>query len=459
MKKISQKIELKKIAAFFIFSISLLLTIDSHAQIITTITGNGTGGYNGDGAQATATEMNQPSSVALDGNGNIFIADVQSNRIRRVDASTGIVTTVAGNGTRGYTGDGSQATVAELDQPWSLYLDATGNIYVADWGNSAIRKVTISSGVITTIAGNGTAGYNSDGIQATAAKLNHPGGVYVDNLDNIFIADVDNQRVRKINTLGVISTIAGTGISGYNGDGIQATAAKLDNPSTVALDGSGNVYIADYYNNEIRKVTVSTGIITSIAGNGTAGYSGDGTQATAAEIHNPAGVMLDAGGNVYIADYTNNAIRKVEVSTGIITTVAGTGTAGYSGDGGMATAAEINKPWDIAITPNAFYIAENMGNRVRKVTISTTGMEQISNGITATVYPNPVIGNLTVQIEGANGKVDMILFNMLGQQVLQEYSNEKNTNISVANLSPGIYILKIATLDGNMLTQKICITR
>ena len=402
MKKTYLKLNLCKCSTAILVGASLLLTINTHAQIITTVAGNGTAAYFGDGGLATAAELNLTSGVALDKNGNLYIADNLNSRIRKVDAI---------------------------------------------------------SGVITTIAGTGTPGYNGDGIMATTAELYQPATVVVDNAGNIYIADVNNQRVRKINTSGIISTIAGTGTAGYNGDGIMATSAKLHNPNTIALDTSGNIYISDYYNNEVRKVTVSTGIISAIAGNGTAAFYGDGGLATAAELNYPSGVALDSKQNIYISDYSNNRIREIKASTGIINTVAGNGTPGYSGDGGIATAAELNNPWDIVVGNGGFYIADYENNRVRKVTMSTTGAEEILNGINITVYPNPVSQNLTIQVDGAPQKINFTIFNTIGQQVLEQFSNQKTTNISVANLSPGIYFLKIQDQDGSVLTRKISVIR
>jgi sugar lactone lactonase YvrE len=461
MKKTYSKLNLSKCSTAILVGASLLLTINTHAQIIYTIAGTGTAGYTGDGVQATSTQVNQPSGVAIDKHGNVFIADNLNSRIRKVDASTGIITTVAGTGTAGYNGDGILATAAELAQPWNVALDTAGNIYIGDRNNQRVRKITISTGIISTIAGTGTAGYNGDGIMATTAELNYPQGLCIDKAGNVYLADVDGERIRKINTSGIISTIAGTGTAGYNGDGILATAAQLHNPETVCLDTAGNIYISDYFNNEIRKVTVSTGIITSVAGNGTGGYTNDGILATASELYNPTGVSLDAHGNIYIADYSNYRIREVNASTGIITTVAGDGTQGYNGDGILATSAEIYNPWDVAVANNAFYFAEfnSGGNRVRKVVMSSTGIEQVSNGINVMVYPNPVSQNLNIKVESTNGKINFTIFNTLGQQVLQEYSNESTTNISVANLSPGIYLLRIQTQDGNILTRKISVIR
>jgi hypothetical protein len=256
-----------------------------------------------------------------------------------------IIDTVAGNGSWGYSGDGGPATEAMLSYPRGVAVDASGNIYIADLYNHRIRKVD-TSGIITTVAGNGDEGYSGDGGPATEAMLDFPFGVAVDASGNIYIGDTHNYRIRKVDTSGIITTVAGNGAWGYSGDGGPATEAMLDFPCDVAVDASGNLYIGDVYNQRIRKVDTS-GIINTVAGNGSWGYSGDGGPATEAQLHGPFGVTVDASGNLYIADYDNQRIRKVDTS-GIITTVAGNGSRGYSGDGGPATDAMLNHPRDIS---------------------------------------------------------------------------------------------------------------
>ncbi len=337
---------------------------------ISTVAGNGTQGYSGDGGAATSAELWDPYDVAVDSRGDIYIADTFNERIRKVTVSTGVITTVAGSTrTAGYSGDGGPATSAELDWPMGVAVDASGNIYIADYYNQCIRKVTASTGIITTVAGDGTQGYSGDGGAATSAKLNLPTGVAVDSSGNIYIADWYNYRIRKVTvSTGIITTVAGDGTGGYSGDGGAATSAELYYPSSVALDASGNIYIADADNYRVRKVTASTGIITTVAGDGTAGYSGDGGAATSAELDYPYGVALDASGNLYITDVLNERIREVTAATGIITTVAGDGTQGYSGDGGLATSAELHSPMGVALDlNNNIYFPDIINERIRAV--------------------------------------------------------------------------------------------
>ena len=357
--------------------------------IISTIAGNGTWGYSGDGRQSDSAALGHPTGIAIDATGNIYIADYTNNRIRKVSTS-GIITTIAGYGYGaavaplhysggGYAGDGGQADSAELYSPQSIAIDGSGNVYIADQQNNRIRKVN-SSGVITTIAGNGVMGYSGDGGQATLAELNYPSGIAVDASGNVFIADYSNHRIRKVSSAGIISTFAGNGYisggyGGYSGDGGLATAAELNYPQGVAVDDNGNVFIADHYNMRIRKVN-TTGIITTIAGNGTQGYSGDGEPATSAQLAYPSGIAIDGIGNVYIVDLYNNVIRKVN-TVGIISTIAGNGfgagmPGGYTvsdiGDGGSATSAELWAPFGVAVDGSGnVFVADQKNNRIRKV--------------------------------------------------------------------------------------------
>ena len=280
----------------------------------------------------------------------------------------GTITTVAGSGL-GFSGDGGPATAAKMRQLWDVAVDGAGNLYVADVGNYCVWKVTAATGVITIFAGNGTSGFSGDGDAATAAQLYSPTGLSVDGAGNVYIADRYNNRIRRVTAAtGIITTFAGNGTSGSGGDDGLATAAQLREPFEVTLDGSGNVYIADRNNHRVRKLTVATGIVTTIAGTGTSGFSGDGAAATAAQLYYPAKVAVDEAGNVYIADASNHRIRKVTATTGIITTVAGTGTSGFSGDGGPATAAQLRVPYGVALDgAGNMYVADSDNYRIRKV--------------------------------------------------------------------------------------------
>jgi sugar lactone lactonase YvrE len=319
---------------------------------IGTFAGTGVSGYTGDGGPATSAELNSPYGVSLDASGNVYIADTLNSVIRKVDP-IGKITTIAGTGTNGYSGDGGPATSAGLWAPYRAAADRAGNVYIADYNNNRIRKVD-TTGTIITIAGTGTQGYNGDGIPATTAQLSLPGAVAVDGNGNLYIVDTWNNRIRKIDTSGMINTIAGTGFAGVLGDGGPATSAQVNEPEGIAVDSSGNVYIADYGNSKIRKIDTS-GIISTIAGTGSIGSSGDGGPATAAFLKLPTGVAVDRAGNVYIADNQNSRVRKVD-STGTITTIVSTGTPGVS---------QLFFPEDVAVDAvGHVYIADTNNMRI-----------------------------------------------------------------------------------------------
>jgi sugar lactone lactonase YvrE len=336
--------------------------------VITTVAGIGCnysyeGGdpFSGDGGPATSAQLSGPWGVALDSAGNLYIGDGPD--IRKI--SNGVITTVAGNGTTGFSGDGGPATSAQLSEPYGVAVDSSGNLYISDSGNNRIRKV--SNGVITTVAGDGMEGYSGDGGPATSAWLYNPYRVAVDSAGSTYIAetspylDIGNDRIRKVSN-GVITTVAGNGTTGFSGDGGPASSAELDQVDGVAVDSAGNLYISDGGNGRIRKV--SNGVITTVAGNGTGGYSGDGGPATDAEL-SPDGIAVDSSGNLYIAD-TGFHIRKV--SNGVITTVAGNGTQGYSGDGGPATSAQLSWLGGVAVDSTGnLYIADSGNYVIREV--------------------------------------------------------------------------------------------
>lgn len=330
---------------------------------ITTFAGTATPGYTGDNITAITAELQSPSAVALDSSGNLYIADTNNQRVRKVSA--GIIATVAGVTASGYSGDYGPATAAELSDPSGVAVDSAGNLYIADTNNQRIRRVD-TSGFITTIAGTGTAGFSGDGGPGILAQLSNPAGLAIDRVGNLIIADKNNQRIRKVDTSGNITTIAGTGSSGYSGDKGPASSAELSSPSGVAADPEGDIYVADSGNNRIRKIGPS-GVITTIAGSGAFGFSGDGGAATAAFLSNPAGVGLDTLGNIFIADTGNHVVRLVNGS-GVITTAAGSGNhSGYSGDAGAATAALLANPAGIVSDGlENIYVADT-GGQVRKL--------------------------------------------------------------------------------------------
>ena len=343
--------------------------VDASTGVITTVAGDGTGGFSGDGGPSTSASLNFPRGVTVDGSGNLFIADFSNQRIRRVDASTGVISTVAGDGASGFSGDGGPATRASLNSPRGVAVDASGNLFIADTLNHRVRRVDASTGTITTVAGTGKAGLSGDGGLPTNAGLNLPFAVAVDGPGNLFIADTSNNRIRRVDaSTGVITTVAG----GFIGDGGLATSASLNGPLGVAVDAPGNLFIADFSNQRIRRVDGATGIITTVAGDGASGFSRDGGPAISASLSDARGVAVDASGNLFIADTGNNRVRRVDASTGIITTVAGDGTAGFSGDGGPATSASLRFPAGTAVDPSGnLFIADGLNNRIRRVDAAT----------------------------------------------------------------------------------------
>ena len=399
--------------------------------VITTVAGTGAVSFNGDGGQAAAGTLNDPTSVAVDSSGALFIADYSHGRIRRVDASSGVITTVAGGGTA--PGDGGSATGAQLNGPRGLTFDGSGNLFIAEASSNRIRKVAAgtqvittvdgggspsegstaanailevpgglavgpqgnvfiavtdthrirrvdrTTGTITTVAGNGSPAFGGDNGPATKANLNFPQQIALDTGGNLFIADASNNRIRKIAAgTGMITTVAG---GGSGGDGGLATAASLSNPTGIAVDAAGNLYIADNYNNRVRKVTAATGIITALAGNGTQGLSGDGGPAKSANLSGPVGVALDAAGNLFIVDTNNQRIRRVDALAGNITTFAGNGTPSFSGDGGPATAASLSYPSGVAVDAvGNVLLADKFNNRIRRVDAQTGLITTVAGG-------------------------------------------------------------------------------
>ena len=349
---------------------NVVYKVDSFGQL-TTVAGNGTEGFSGDGGPATSAALSGPHGLFVDGFGNIFIADTYNDRIRKVVAATGNIQTVAGNGTLGFSGDGGPATSATLNVPTDVYADGSGNLFISDTFNNRIREVVATTGNIKTVAGNGTQGFSGDGGPATSASLYFPEGVSVDSSGNIFTADHLNGRIREVDAAtGTIQTVAGNGTFGFSGDGGPATSAGFVDPTGVFVDSCGNIFVPD--NSRIRKVVAATGKIQTVAGNGTFGFSGDGGPATNAELAQPTGVYADSSGNLFIVDTYNSRIREVDAATGIIQTVAGNGTFGFSGDGGPATSAELDLRvgFSNGITGDRqgnLLIAEESNSRIRRI--------------------------------------------------------------------------------------------
>jgi uncharacterized protein (TIGR03437 family) len=388
---------------------------------ISTFAGNGSPGFTGDGGAASSAQLSSPNGIAFDSAGNLYIADSVNQRVRKI--SNGTISTVAGNGTAGFSGDGKAATSAEMLGPSNVALDSAGNIYIADTGNHVIRQVA-TNGNISTVAGINTGGYAGDGGLAINAELEFPGGVAVDGSGNIFIADSGNNVIREVSG-GNITTILGDGLAGI----------FLNDPESIVLDGQGNLYICEGDGLRVVKFTLATNVVTTIAGGGNLGSAGDFGPANQAELNDPRGIALDSKGYLYIADTNNNRIRKVSPD-GIITTIAGYGFPGYSGDNGPASNALLRFPRAIAVDSSGnVYIADTGNDTIRLLKSVTPAITpggvvnaasfavQVSPGALATVFGSnflgtgqdagaslplpPSLGGVSVTV---NGKTAPILF-------------------------------------------------
>jgi sugar lactone lactonase YvrE len=429
----------------------LFLIPHSQSQTIYTVAGNGTQGFSGDGITATQTNLFYPTTVACDDSGNFYVCDDWNQRIRKVEKATGKIVTVAGTGVAGYTSDGVSATSSELNYPVGIAIvDSLGKLYIADTYNQRIRLVNLFTGEISTVAGLGSAGYSGDGGLAVNAELHTPTGIAADLHGNLFIADEYNNCIRKVvDSTGVITTVVGTDTSGYNGDNRTAVSAWLNQPTAVTLDRNGNIYIADQGNSRVRKVTVATGMISTIAGKDTAGFAGDGDSATRAKLWGPNGLVLDPAGNVYISDGYNNRIRFLNSVTGIISTVAGDDTAGYSGDNRSAAAARLYKPVGVALDPlGNLFIADTYNNRVREVVYSVEGVQEYHSGNPLRIYPNPAVSACYIET-GSVGLEVLQLFDTYGRCLQSFQVTGGKASLDLSGLPAGLYNVVITGLSAH----------
>ncbi|HTB32456.1 MAG TPA: T9SS type A sorting domain-containing protein [Bacteroidia bacterium] len=438
------------LVVLFICSCSGLLFAQNY--IITNVAGQRYHINPDGGNMATNTHLANPTAVYADNTGNIYISDWGNNKLRVVN-SNGVISTLAGIGVNGYSGDGGPSTAAELCGPMGIFADASHNVYMADIGNGRIRKID-TSGIISSIAGNGAYGFSGDGGSALNAEFEDPAGICGDKSGNIYVADEFNNRVRKISKSGIISTVAGSASRGYSGDGGPATGAELYYPSSVAVDDSNNIFIADESNNAIRKVN-SSGIIFTIAGNGIGGFTGDGGPSNTAELFNAAGVGVDNSGNIYITDGFNERTRKI-TPDGKISTIAGTGLAGYSASFDVAIHATLYDPVCImADTSGNLYFANIFNNLVQKLSVAPT------NEYTPPlfkIYPNPNLGIFTVDIENNTPDLTLEVYNILGQHVSTKSLIAGETQIDLRGSPKGIYLYRIIATDDKLYgTGKIVI--
>ena len=338
--------------------------------IITTAVGTGEKGYAGDGGPASRALLNGPFDVGFDAHGNLYFSDTFNHCIRRVDARTGVITTCAGCGEAGYSGDGGPAGHARFNEPYGIAVDIAGNIYVADRHNHCVRRIDGTSGIVTTFAGNGSSGFAGDDGQASQAGMVEPNGLALDPAQTrLFIADVADHRVRVVDLAsGVIWTFAGTGEPEHSGDGGPATAAGIYGARAVKVAADGTLYILERQGSTLRAVDPRTGIITTVAGTGDRAYGGDDGPALAASFNAPKELAIDREGNLLIVDTENHAIRRVDLRTRTVATIAGSGRQGGDGDGGPARAAALDRPHGAAVAADgAIYIGDTNNHRIRKL--------------------------------------------------------------------------------------------
>ncbi len=441
----------KFLAAVFLF---VLCHLAVTAQVIVTVAGIGINGYSGDGGPATNAKMNNPNCLVFDKNGNIYFTEDGNATIRRVSPS-GIISRFAGNGTAGYSGDGGPAGAALIGGGGGLAVDKWNNIYLADGGNHCIRKIT-TDGVIRTIAGTGVAGYNGDGISALSAKLNQPEGVGIDDTGNVYICDRMNFRLRKVDTFGNISTIAGTGVMGFTADGARADTAAINESWYVVMDKNGDIYFMD--KSRIRKIAATDHKLSTVAGNGINAYSGDGGPATAASIGTQY-FTFDSVGNMFLAEGGVCRIRKV-TTDGNISTIVGNGLVGIDPEGVNLSAARVLSPTGIAFSPaGELYFTEKSGAKIRKITLAWDGVNEVNGKSTGLeVFPNPTHGRVSVRMNAMERETNLTIIDARGVAVrTMTVPCNVTKEIGVSGLAPGIYTITADDDNGHRVAEKVIV--
>jgi trimeric autotransporter adhesin len=433
---------MKKIGFILIAIVCIFCGVALQAQtgIVTTIAGTDSVGYSGDGGAATNATMWDPSGIAVDAGGNVYFCDEHNYTVRKITPS-GYISTIAGTGTSGFSGDGGAATAAAFSYTYNIAIDASGNLFVVDDRNQRIRQVS-ASGIVNTVAGSGSDTISGDGGPATAAGVEYPSAVAVDGWGNIYIGDYENSVIRKVNTSGIITTIAGNFTAGFSGDGGPATAAAINQPWGIAVDGAGNIFFTDYNNYCVRKINAS-GIISTVAGTpGVQGYGGDGGPATAALFSRIYGIVVDPSGNLYVADAANYRIRKIDAS-GIITTIAGNGIQGHV-DGSATGTAKLYFPYGLArANDGTIYFTDD--NTVRKLWSGTTAVLATAKGNAVDIYPNPSNGRFTVAVPTDQQDIALCVTDIYGKIVMQEnHIATLKTEINL-NYPPGTYIIRVSS--------------
>jgi sugar lactone lactonase YvrE len=423
---------MKKYCVLLLFMICTYLV---QGQTITTIAGTGSSGFSGDGGIATSARLNLPFNLTFDKSDNIYIADTYNNSIRKIDSETGIISTIIG------TAD--KKLVSELKTPTGLTFDNYQNLYIADLANLRIRKVNLETGSRMTLVGQ----RSESEAPNINASLGGPFNVVFDKIGNLYISVNGDSKVSKVDfSTGKISTVAGTGVAGFSGDGMEAKEAQLSNPTGLALDGKGNLFISDSGNERIRKVDLTTGIISTVAGTGVTGFSGDGIEATKTELSNPLGLAFNNEGDLFVVDRGNNRVRKINISTGIITTIAGTGEEGYSGDGDLARNAKLSNPTGLAFNNEGdLFVVDRGNNRIRKISGLSSNAEELELESSLLVYPNPSTDKITIELKNNLELKNATLFDIRGKQVKVQMTDK---TLNVSRLPRGIYVLRLETSKG-----------
>ena len=359
-----------------LLAIVTALGADEPPGVLISAVGTGRQGYAGDGGLAEKALLNNPFDACFDVAGNLFLSDTFNHCIRRVDCRTGIISTVAGDGNPGFSGDGGPASKARMNEPYGVVLDRAGTLYVADRLNRRVRRVDGKTSVMTTLAGNGSGRFSGDGGPAVAAGLVEPNGVALDPSGRrLYLADVADHRLRSVDlSTGTISTFAGNGRAAHEGDGGPARRASIFGARAVEVGAEGTVYILERQGNTLRAVAAESGLITTLAGTGAKGYGGDGGLARAATFNGPKELAIDPSGNLFIVDTENQVIRRIDAGSGTITTIVGDGSRGPRGDLGLATAAQLSRPHGVAIgRDGTVYVVDTENHRVRKVRVDSGG--------------------------------------------------------------------------------------
>ena len=436
---------------FRIILFVLLIPTRVNSQIISTVAGGGSG--DNENVPATSIDLGLLKSIACDTSGNIFVANGPSHRIRRIDEN-GYIQTIAGTGSAGFDGDGGIALAAKFNMPTWICLDASANIYVSDNLNNRIRKVDRSTTVGSTVIGNDSCSFTGDGGLATSASLCNPHGHAFDLFGNFYFVDNVNSRIRKITVAGTVTTVAGNGQVGFSGDGGPATLASFDGPTGVCVDSNGNIFIADG-NSRIRRVDATTNIITTIAGNGIPTYNGDNIPAILSQLH-PWSLAFDKNGNLFVSDHNNHRIRMIDAA-GYIHTVAGNGIQGFSGDGNDAISANLSFPEGMAFDHcGNLLIADNQNSRIRKISFNPhcwpTYISEV-RPLSFSFYPNPASDEINIRSESK--LKNLVVVNAIGQRVMEKSIAGETARLSISHLQAGVYFITVTDANGARQAKKI----